>query len=408
MKKKNSCFENTFLIILTIIMLVYFGHNNIEVNLPIYSMPVYQIFILILTAICGLKIIREKKIRIINKKYLAWLSTFIFMTIISIVWAIDSKYTYSAIMFIMFNFLMFFDILIYCDEENKVYNIIKIYLVAMIYMCIRLILFEDGRPGSMYFGNIVGLYFNNIAIALAFGIALSLLLYFKNKKLIYILPILLFYYVIYLTGSRKGLLLPIVFFIIFYFLNNKASIKKYINFLVIIMIGISIIYVILKNNETLRLRMAELFESFTGKEVSDYSVNERSFFRSTAMKLFLENPIIGIGINNFAAYMEQIGYSHVAYSHCNYTEILSNLGIIGFGIYYYIYGYIVVKSIKLFKRYKEGKPELYYPIALIFVLLIFEYGFVSYYILEAQIQIFICYLLISFQMTRKEENNEQH
>ena len=69
MKKKNSCFENTFLIILTIIMLVYFGHNNIEVNLPMYSMPVYQIFILILTAICGLKIIREKKIRIINKKY---------------------------------------------------------------------------------------------------------------------------------------------------------------------------------------------------------------------------------------------------------------------------------------------------------------------------------------------------
>ena len=174
------------------------------------------------------------------------------------------------------------------------------------------------------------------------------------------------------------------------------------------MIGISIIYVILKNNETLSLRMTELFESFAGKEVSDYSVNERSFFRSTAMKVFLENPIIGIGINNFAAYMEQIGYSHIAYSHCNYTEILSNLGIIGFCIYYYIYGYIVAKSIKLLKKYKEEKLELYYPIVLIFVLLMFEYGFVSYYIFEAQVQIFICYLLISFQMARKEENNEQH
>lgn len=407
MRKKNSYFGNVFIIVLTLIMLIYFGHNNISVNLYDYSFPIYQILILFLTAICGFKIIYEKKVRIINKKYLVWLITFIFMTIVSSIWAINSKYTHSAIMYLIFNFLIFFDMLIYCDEENKVYNIIKIYLIAMIYMCIRLILFENGSPGSMYFGNIVGMYFNNIAISLAFGIALSLLLYFKKKKIIYILTIPLFYYVIYLTGSRKGLLLPIVFFIIFYFLNNRKSIKKYINFLVIIMIGISIIYVVLKNNEALSLRMSELFESFAGKEVSDYSVNERNFFRSTAMELFLENPIIGIGINNFAAYMEQIGYSHVAYSHCNYTEILSNLGIIGFCIYYYIYGYIVAKSIKLLKKYKEEKqPELYYPIALIFVLLMFEYGFVSYYIFEAQVQIFICYLLISFQMSRKEENNE--
>ena len=183
MKKKNSCFENIFLIVLTIIMIVYFGHNNISINLSIYSIPVYQILILILTAICGFKIIKENKIRIINKRYLLWLITFIFMTIISIIWAINSKYTYSAIMYLIFNFLIFFDMLVYCDEENKVYNIIKIYLVAMLYMCIRLILFENGRPGSMYFGNIVGLYFNNIAISLAFGIALSLLLYFKKKKI---------------------------------------------------------------------------------------------------------------------------------------------------------------------------------------------------------------------------------
>ena len=406
MKKKNSYFDKIFIIILTSIMLVYFGHNNISIKLHDYSVYLYQILILLLTVICGFKMMKDKKVRIINTKYLIWLITFIFMSILSIIWSINNKYTYSAIMYLIFNFLIFFDILIYCDNENKIYYIIKMYLVAMIYMCLRLILFEDGKPGSMYFGNIIGLYFNNIALALAFGIALSLLLYFKKRKIVYILPILLFYYIIYLTGSRKGLLLPIVFFSIFYFLNNKTSIKKYIVFLAIIIIGITVSRIILKNNQTLNLRMIELFESFAGKEVNDYSVNERSFFRSTAMEIFFNNPIIGIGINNFAAYMLEIGYSHVAYSHCNYTEILSNLGVIGFCIYYYIYYYIVIKSIKLLTKYQKEKIELYYSIALIFVLSIFEYGFVSYYILEAQFQVFICYLLISFKMTRGEESNE--
>ena len=161
----------------------------------------------------------------------------------------------------------------------------------------------------------------------------------------------------------------------------------------------------IKNNDRLNFRMMELFESFLGKKVSDLSVNERSFFRKNAIKLFLHNPVMGIGINNFAAYMKKIGYSHVAYSHCNFTEILSNLGIFGFIIYYFIYFYIIKKAIILLPR-KKNKTVLYYSLILIVILLIFEYGFVSYYLFEIQIQIFICYLLVNIEKIKGDDLNE--
>ena len=105
MKKKNSYFENIFIIVLTTILLVYFGHNNISIKLHNYSIYLYQILILFLTGICGFKIIHDKKVKIINKNYLTWLITFIFMTVLSIIWSIDGKYAYSAIVYLIFNFL---------------------------------------------------------------------------------------------------------------------------------------------------------------------------------------------------------------------------------------------------------------------------------------------------------------
>ena len=408
MSNKRDIFDKIFVIIFTLFMLIYFGHNNIFKNVLGFKLYLYQTFAILLTIICFFKCIKEKKIIIVNKTYIIWLILFIMYCIFSIAWSIDSKYCYSAIIFMLFNFLIFFDLMIYCTDKEKIFNIMKIYILSITYMCIRLILFEKGKPGSMYYGNIVGLYFNNIALILSFGIAISILLYVnsqKSKRILYILLIVIFYYIIYLTGSRKGLLLPIAFYLFYYFINNKKNIKKDIKLILIIAVGLIFAYYVLKNNDRLNFRMMELFESFLGQKVSDLSVNERSFFRKTAIKLFLHNPLIGIGINNFAAYMKQISYSHVAYSHCNFTEILSNLGICGFTLYYFIYFYIIKKAIVLLHN-KKNKTVLYYSIILILIMLIFEYGFVSYYLFETQIQIFICYLLVNVEEVKGVDYNE--
>lgn len=411
MVNKRDKFNKIFVAIFTLFMLTYFGHNGIYKNIFGYKFYLYQFFIILLTIICLFKCLKEKKIVVINKTYIIWLILFITFCFFSIIWSIDSKYCYSAIIFMLFNFFIFFDLMIYCIDKGKIFNIMKIYLLSITYMCIRLILFEKGNPGSMYYGNVVGLYFNNIALTLSFGISISILLYVNSnnsnnlKKILYIIIIILFYYIIYLTGSRKGLLMPIVFYLFYYFIIYKKNVRKDIKFILIIIVGLIFAYFLLKNNDRLNFRMMELFESFLGKKVSDLSVNERSFFRKNAIKLFLHNPVMGIGINNFAAYMKKIGYSHVAYSHCNFTEILSNLGIFGFIIYYFIYFYIIKKAIILLPR-KKNKTVLYYSLILIVILLIFEYGFVSYYLFEIQIQIFICYLLVNIEKIKGDDLNE--
>lgn len=81
-------------------------------------------------------------------------------------------------------------------------------------------------------------------------------------------------------------------------------------------------------------------------EHKDGSINERHFFKQEAMRLFFQNPFWGSGYDSFKTHLRLINYRNPTYSHCNYTEILSTLGIVGAIIYYIMYIYLLTKSYK--------------------------------------------------------------
>ena len=78
------------------------------------------------------------------------------------------------------------------------------------------------------------------------------------------------------------------------------------------------------------------------------------------------------------------------YAHNNYIELLVNYGLIGTIIYYIVFVMILVKSCII---WLNKIPEVIISIALIAVILITDYGLVSYYSTSNLI-----YLAVSFRI----------
>lgn len=388
---------------LFLIFLTFCGFYGHSLNIYVHRIPAIVLFIIsILRIFVCIKHKNIKKYKY-SFKYFTWYIIFIIYNLFSIIWSIDVEYSVDLMIGILITIFYIFGIMIYATDYEKLKNVMKILIFAYVYMSIRLLLFETAQPGTENYGNVVGLYFNRIALSLAYGILISFYLYKKEKKYIYLIFILLFYYIIYLTGSRKGLLMPIAFIGLFLLLNMGISLKKLLkNFIIII--GIIIVLIsIIKSNDTLEKRIMDLYDSIVNDSTTeDGSIIERRYFRETAMEIFYENPLIGIGTNGFRAFLRLIGYNGtISYSHCNYTELLATLGIIGFGLYYVMYVKILRK---VFENYNSSNIDKILSISFIVVQTIFEYGFVSFYLFEFQVLVAIIYLNTQYSNIKMRRN----
>jgi len=85
----------------------------------------------------------------------------------------------------------------------------------------------------------------------------------------------------------------------------------------------------------------------TGKSGSD---DDRMYVITTAGELLLSNPVMGVGAGNFVK-KNKLGL----YTHHDFFEVASTLGVIGLMLYYSIY-FVIVK--KLRKVYKLSQEQL--------------------------------------------------
>jgi len=119
-------------------------------------------------------------------------------------------------------------------------------------------------------------------------------------------------------------------------------------------------------------------------KVSDYSSYERQKFIKYGLEMWLDNPLFGTGLDNFRINIQKYwSVSERKYSHNNYIELLSTVGIFGFMAYYSIYLSLFLK-IALIKKTKKGKNDKVNRIANLFIVIltsfmILEIAMVSYY-----------------------------
>lgn len=389
----NDCFVDVLIIL---IFCGFFSHSNCSL---LRIVPGF-----ILAIILSLRFFHDLKNKNTKKyqyffKYLVWYILFFGYSLLSVSWTISYDYSFQLIREILYTMFFILLILLYITDYDKLKKVTKMYIITCVYTCILILMFNFQLRGTDLFGSITGLYFNRIALLLCNGIFLSFFLYKSTENKKYIGFSLLFYFVIFLTGSRKSLIMPLAFIIIFLILNIGKNKQKFIKTSLFVFILLIMSSILVFTNSNLKMRMIDLYQSIVYHEVTtDGSIIERTYFRNAAIELFKHHPINGVGINGFRGYLASIKYRHVTYSHCNYTELLATLGIIGFSIYYFMY-FIILKN--TIKKFNSNDYKKLLCLSYIFVEIIFEYGFVSYYFFEIQSVLMIIYLYSNYS-NRKE------
>ena len=148
-----------------------------------------------------------------------------------------------------------------------------------------------------------------------------------NKLLLSCIILFSLFGIIY-SGSRKSFLAAIFFITVWFILCQGQFIKKrpFQSILIFIIICISI-YLIATYT---------LNNTYLGRRLSAAAIEHGSESRirlyKDGFKMIMENPVMGVGLNNFRVFS-----TYGLYSHSDYIEVAANTGIIGFLIYFSIY-----------------------------------------------------------------------
>ena len=182
-------------------------------------------------------------------------------------------------------------------------------------------------------------------------------------------------------------------FLVYIVLSRKNIVSAALS-VVIVCIGVLLLYSILINVDFLyelvghRLQTAINGLLGLGGEI-DTSTTTRATLIEKGLKWFNEKPWLGYGLDGFRI-MHWQDYGSIGtalYSHNNFIEMLVDLGLVGFVLYYSLYVYIFIKGLKALKS-KTKSSKFFF--ALFIALVVSEYARVTYYVPHAQFAIMLC------------------
>lgn len=335
-------------------------------------------------------ILRKGTIERESAKYCVWFLMFFLFGILSYAWANPMNTTVASVSISVLQVgLMGLCYIQYANDMAKYNYLIRMLIMAGMMLCLRFMasvpVSSWGRMTRFTKDTIFGS--NTPANTLAFTSVITIWYYcYSEKKKPYkgIILSILFMFVSILMGTRKGVIIfgvGIPLLSLLYSKEISTTLWK-----IILLSGLFfVLYYALLNipilYQSLGYRLVSMMEGISG-DGGDRSFKDRMQFIQDASKVFFEHPILGIG---------QDGYRYVnslwkTYSHCNYTEILANLGITGFILYYmYIFKYLKIS----FKRRKE--------VPLAFVLLVLML-LIDWFVVAYNIE--LTYILIPLVITK--------
>lgn len=162
-------------------------------------------------------------------------------------------------------------------------------------------------------------------------------LYINEHKTKYIFFLLFSVILIFAGGSRGALLSFFSCFVIS--IINVRGIKRNFSYLILsLALSVPLIYFIEQNSTSFDViqRLSYFLNIFSITGNVDNSALLRINMITFGIEKFFENPIFGFGLNCFSQLLlGYLGFS--TYSHNNFIEMLCDLGLVGFVLYYSIY-----------------------------------------------------------------------
>lgn len=297
---------------------------------------------------------------------------FVFYEIISCAWAFNQEVAISQLVTQLQLFVLFFFSYVYIKKIGRLedyYNAMYLSGIGLIFYSLYVYGGLSGFLAIMSTGHRMGdLIGNQNTYGLVFANAALVALYyfFFNNEKRYILLAGLFIFFGLSSGSKKVVFLLILG--LFFLILSKYGVRKLFKVIVYsftsVLVGLVLIHLPLFSTILERL---ESYLSITGN-ISD---NIRAELIRFGLELFVENPFLGYGLNNYYLFH----WSGV-YSHNNYIELLVSLGFIGFIVYYLIF---IKSAITLIRKKKYLKPIHFLLAFSILSSFIFDYGMVQFY-----------------------------
>lgn len=234
---------------------------------------------------------------------------------------------------------------------------------------------------------------NELAVTLVVVFAFSILLYRQWNRKVYLITALLFFSVGLMTASRKAVLGFLCIIVLQYALKDSHFIKNFF----IAGALVVLFWVVLSNVDIFSYAFSRLQQliGFVTKDSSvvDASSEIRRSMREIGFKAFLQKPILGYGL----------GYSYTnlasgTYLHNNYVELGVSLGIVGLFTFYLPHVFIVKKAFSI----RNNQTLKITAIVIVFVMLIMDYGAVTYFCKFVFITLSVLFTLI--ELNNKTES----
>lgn len=216
---------------------------------------------------------------------------------------------------------------------------------------------------------------NGTAIQMVITYAIALYMFYSTRKKRYVVFGILFAVVALLTASRKsvaGLLIVTVVMLVFN-TGKKKSFSSVLLVAALLLAG----YWALTNLKAFAYtyeRLMQMLEHIQGGE-GDHSSETRELMRQMGWRAFRENPVLGYGVGYSYTNLTAGAGDAGTYLHNNYVEVGVSLGIVGLLFFYWPHVRLLLTATPRFLK----NNEYLLIMALIVVMLILDYGMVSYF-----------------------------
>lgn len=277
---------------------------------------------------------------------------------------------------------MITSISIYVDKPEDLERIIKLYISSVVvivlleFASVPISDWSDGSMGSHFSGS----NSNEVAFIVFCAELMAFYEFYSKNKKRYILLVALFLFFIILSSSRKALFASVagpVMFVLF----SVYKKNYFFNIIAVFTLAALVVFFIMTDENAYNAigkRFVSMLEFWFEERdhTVDNSLYMRSYYIDLAQRMFSESPILGKGLGNFAKIIDNVYMLHGVYSHNNFWQVLSELGLIGFIIYYSLYFIVIVRLVRG-AFIKKSRMNLVFLIFML-MLLVLEVGVVTY------------------------------
>jgi O-antigen ligase len=297
-----------------------------------------------------------------NSKYLLLLT--IIYTIAFFLWP-EAEYKEAAnreLKRIFGSFLFCYTIISLAVSRKNIYWLYVVYLFVLassLYYAyntgiIKVNIYENERF------NDEKLNANTLAYFTFFCTFASFMLFnFSQKKGIKSLFLLLFIGIIILTivlslltASRQVLLIEVPFVIVIIYIKMRGFFKKNRVIKLSLLILVGCFLYIFGYNKFFSYYDNSFLQQRSQKNIYD---DDRTYLLNKAMQIGISHPITGVGPGQFKYYSGEM-----IFSHCTYTELFANYGIVPMMLYVYLFFIGIKNSINRYIKSRGDPVYLYF------------------------------------------------